>query len=583
MNTLKAYSKVVLMAIILIICASCTNPFAYSDKQDGAISSRNRYVVRIYIGEDTTAGRTVQPSHDALAGYQLSFAGPVSCAPVDLIGTNHADVALSDGEWTITATAYKTGGEIGSPGDAVASGSIIISISDGIAVNAVPPIILKPSGNTDDGTLHFDITVDPGISGYIKLWEIDGNILVSTFGTDGMMSFPDDPVTGNAVLSSGRYIVEVKLENQANNIAFRREVLEIWAGTTTDFIFTPDEFINPDFSLANSQAILDKLNSTINGISIGNGTGNGDSQETPKIYTVYLSDMENISIELHFEPGSIFSSISWVANTDDDPGEYTNDGHPSNPIDLSTNNILWIKAVSEDGSETMFYKFIVMLPNIYQVTFNTNGGNPVPEKQFIENMGKISEPQNVIKENYIFEGWYTEETFDNRWDFQNDTITAQVILYAKWVINPVFGDFYIDCIDYSGISYTGGVLTISSSGPYTIGMKSGVTSTTTNRIVVASGVNADITLSNINIDVSGTNFASAFNMTGAEVNLTLVGNNILKSGIDRSGLEVPVGATLVITESSTGSLTAIGGGNRAGIGGGYNNTSCGNLTINGER
>jgi len=77
---------------------------------------------------------------------------------------------------------------------------------------------------------------------------------------------------------------------------------------------------------------------------------------------------------------------------------------------------------------------------------------------------------------------------------------------------------------------------------------------------------------NKNINVSSISNTCAFDMTGANVNLTLVGENRLRSGSNRAGLETPDGSTLVITGASTGSLTATGGSSGAGIGGGSSGT-----------
>ena len=125
-------------------------------------------------------------------------------------------------------------------------------------------------------------------------------------------------------------------------------------------------------------------------------------------------------------------------------------------------------------------------------------------------------------------------------------------------------------------TYTGGVLTIIQYGTYTIGMASGVT-TTTDHIVVSPGIMANITLNGVNIDVNGTSGACAFDMTGATVYLTLEGDNTLKSGTNRAGLQVPMGAMLTI--GGAGSLTAIGGYQGAGIGSGYSDKG-GYITIN---
>jgi len=131
----------------------------------------------------------------------------------------------------------------------------------------------------------------------------------------------------------------------------------------------------------------------------------------------------------------------------------------------------------------------------------------------------------------------------------------------------------------SNYTYANGILTITGSGTYTISMNSGIISTPTEHIIVSNGVNTNITLSNVNIDLDGKENVSAFNMSGATVNLTLIGENYLRSGTMSAGLQAPNGSTLVITNSSTGSLHAVGH-TGAGIGGG-NASSGGSIRING--
>jgi uncharacterized repeat protein (TIGR02543 family) len=70
----------------------------------------------------------------------------------------------------------------------------------------------------------------------------------------------------------------------------------------------------------------------------------------------------------------------------------------------------------------------------YVVTFNSNGGNPVPEQQTVDNGGKVTQPVALAKEGHVFGGWYKETDFINKWDFSFDTVTENITLYAKW--NP---------------------------------------------------------------------------------------------------------------------------------------------------
>ena len=73
--------------------------------------------------------------------------------------------------------------------------------------------------------------------------------------------------------------------------------------------------------------------------------------------------------------------------------------------------------------------------NYYTVSFNTNGGSPVPDSQSITHHGMVVQPPVMVKTGYGFGGWYKEATCTNEWDFATDTVTGNITLYAKWNIN----------------------------------------------------------------------------------------------------------------------------------------------------
>ncbi len=126
-------------------------------------------------------------------------------------------------------------------------------------------------------------------------------------------------------------------------------------------------------------------------------------------------------------------------------------------------------------------------------------------------------------------------------------------------------------------------IVISQSGDYVI---TGTGTPTANFIRVMAGVNANITLNNVRIDANGTYTACAFriedNSTG-NVNITLVGTNVLTSDAGYAGLQKNGGNTNAgtLTIGGTGSLTANGGPSGAGIGGGTVGGVASNITING--
>ncbi len=74
----------------------------------------------------------------------------------------------------------------------------------------------------------------------------------------------------------------------------------------------------------------------------------------------------------------------------------------------------------------------------FTVTFDLNGiTGTAPEAQAVEKGGKVTRPDDPSFEGHSIEGWYTtkDETtgkLSGKWDFYNDTVTANMTLYAQW-------------------------------------------------------------------------------------------------------------------------------------------------------
>jgi len=72
---------------------------------------------------------------------------------------------------------------------------------------------------------------------------------------------------------------------------------------------------------------------------------------------------------------------------------------------------------------------------ICTVTFETNGGSPIPKDQIVDINAKLSAvTTNPAKINYDFEGWYPDTGFisASKWDFGTSTVAANMTLYANW-------------------------------------------------------------------------------------------------------------------------------------------------------
>jgi uncharacterized repeat protein (TIGR02543 family) len=72
----------------------------------------------------------------------------------------------------------------------------------------------------------------------------------------------------------------------------------------------------------------------------------------------------------------------------------------------------------------------------YTVTFNSNGGSAIPQITSLTTGATISKPTDPTKTTgyeRAFEGWYRDNnTFIHPWSFGSDSVSSNVILYAKW-------------------------------------------------------------------------------------------------------------------------------------------------------
>jgi uncharacterized repeat protein (TIGR02543 family) len=82
-------------------------------------------------------------------------------------------------------------------------------------------------------------------------------------------------------------------------------------------------------------------------------------------------------------------------------------------------------------------------PKEYTVTFNSNGGSAV-DKRIVIQGERLVKPDDPVRAVYTVEGWYRDNnTFRRKWDFDTDTVTANVTLFAKWELAPFDPDFHV--------------------------------------------------------------------------------------------------------------------------------------------
>ena len=148
-------------------------------------------------------------------------------------------------------------------------------------------------------------------------------------------------------------------------------------------------------------------------------------------------------------------------------------------------------------------------------------------------------------------------------------------LAAEWDISK--GDITVNAGSGGQTVTQGGGAAVVDSAPVIMGSSTDNTLT----INAEKDQTASVTLSGVNIDVSGKGKAAVSTTGEGNVSIELDGDSTLKSGKGHAGLEKKNGGKLTIAdEDKNGKLTAEGGLNGAGIGGG-NQRDGSNIIITG--
>lgn len=64
--------------------------------------------------------------------------------------------------------------------------------------------------------------------------------------------------------------------------------------------------------------------------------------------------------------------------------------------------------------------------------FVGKGNNLLYKSLFVEHDSLVTKPEDPVRKNYDFVGWYKETECENEWLFDTDKVTSDVRLYAKW-------------------------------------------------------------------------------------------------------------------------------------------------------
>ena len=78
------------------------------------------------------------------------------------------------------------------------------------------------------------------------------------------------------------------------------------------------------------------------------------------------------------------------------------------------------------GNKTFAANWVI---NTYTVTFD-DGSNTT--KVPVDYGHKVTKPDDPTKDGYKFGGWFADQAYTTAWDFDEDIVTSDITLYAKW-------------------------------------------------------------------------------------------------------------------------------------------------------
>ena len=152
---------------------------------------------------------------------------------------------------------------------------------------------------------------------------------------------------------------------------------------------------------------------------------------------------EDITVEKIAEPDTQSVTVTyWDTTNDKQVGESFTVAVAADATNLNTSvltnvpegyELVWTGDLAiENGAVRVEVRPVTTPPveKTFTVTFDSKGGSAVAS-QTVKEGEKAVKPANPTRSNYTFEGWFTDETLKNPYDF-NTPVTGDITLYADW-------------------------------------------------------------------------------------------------------------------------------------------------------
>ncbi len=170
------------------------------------------------------------------------------------------------------------------------------------------------------------------------------------------------------------------------------------------------EAVSQDISVCVNRMSTPWYNVTISGISAGFNV-------TPDSETVSVVPEEA-------------TTVTVAANSDFNELTLTN-------VPVGTGGVTVLEG-QDDVCEVRDDESVLAAQGLYgfSVAFDSQLGSNVPTLYNVAYGSTVEEPGDPVREGFIFQGWFKDPDSAEPWDFENDTVTDDTILYAGWSVNP---------------------------------------------------------------------------------------------------------------------------------------------------
>lgn len=142
-------------------------------------------------------------------------------------------------------------------------------------------------------------------------------------------------------------------------------------------------------------------------------------------------DFENDIVESNMTLYAKWQKNSDTIPDDDQPDGGMQETKPEKPVDKGSGGTVGLVLLGM-LLVAVLAAFAVVFMNKKTVKFVTGCSDTI-EDQRVKKGGFVQRPAEPKREGRMFAGWYTDELYLNRWDFEEDKVTDNMTLYAKWI------------------------------------------------------------------------------------------------------------------------------------------------------